>query len=95
MVGALAHCKVAVENQAQFEAMMRDFIRHVRHQEGCLDYHFAKLTGKDMEYIILQKWTTFHALEAHLSSAEFTQKAMKLVALSDGFLATEVFQIVY
>lgn len=93
MIGALAYCKVEVENQAKFEAMMRDFIRQIRHQEGCIYYDFGKVLGKETEYIIVQKWATYQDLEAHLESPDFTNKAMKLVVLSDDFLAMDIFQI--
>lgn len=95
MIGAVSNCSVSLENQAEFEKLMNDFIRYTRRQPGCMYYDFGKVTGDAIQYIVVQKWATEADLENYLAAPEFRLKVMKIIKLSKDLLAVETFNLIY
>ena len=93
MIGAVSDCSVPLENQAEFEKLMSDFIRYTRRQPGCIYYDFGRVTGNSTQYIVVQKWATEADLENYLADPEFRLKVMKIIKLAKDLLAVETFNL--
>lgn len=93
MIGAVSDCSVPLENQAEFEKLMSDFIRYTRRQPGCIYYDFGRVAGNSTQYIVVQKWATEADLENYLADPEFRLKVMKIIKLAKDLLAVEMFNL--
>ena len=56
------------ERREDLVAVLRATQDAVRGQEGCLAYEFAAVLDAPADFLIVQRWTTQHAFDAHYAT---------------------------
>ena len=93
MIGVVARLLVLDGEQKAFEAAMQELAAEVRAAEpGCLLYEVYKKEGSDIEYVVLERYASREAMEAHAQSAHFQRMMPRLAPLLGGPLDIEVLE---
>ena len=86
MIGVYAICDVPSSNQAEFEALAKEFIQESRTHRGCVHYNCGKVSGHSTRYAFIEQWQTQADLDAHLSTPFFQAHAPDLIELTQNGL---------
>ncbi|ULJ61748.1 antibiotic biosynthesis monooxygenase [Wielerella bovis] len=82
MIGVYATCDVKNGNQAEFEALAREFAQTALTYAGCIYYDFGKVSGTRTRYVFMEKWQSKDDWDRHLAAPFFVSHAPDLVALT-------------
>ncbi|MPZ65659.1 MAG: antibiotic biosynthesis monooxygenase [Pseudonocardiaceae bacterium] len=70
--------------QDAVEAALRDAIRVVHDEEGCLRYALHRTLDEPTRFVMIEKWTTAAALDAHRRGAALAELGGRLEGLVAG-----------
>jgi len=93
MIGVVARLIVLEGEQAEFEAAMQELAAEVRASEpGCLLYEVYRKEGSATEYVVLERYRSREAMDAHAKSPHFQRMLPRLAPLQAGPLDVEVLE---
>lgn len=93
MIGVVARILVVDGEQADFEAAMQELAAEVRASEpGCLLYEVYRKAGSATEYVVMERYVSQEAMEAHARSEHFQRMVPRLAPLLAGPLDVEVLE---
>lgn len=82
MIVMIATMKVAPENQAPFEEIMRELSATVREREpGVTLYQLAKVQGTETSYRMIERYESQDAFRSHVAAEWFQTAFPKFSAL--------------
>lgn len=93
MIGVVARLVILDGEQAAFEAAMQELAAEVRASEpDCLLYEVFRKEGSATEYVVLERYKSRGAMEAHGRSEHFERMLPRLAPLLGGPLDLEVLE---
>ena len=93
MIGVVARMLVLDGEQEEFEAAMAELVAETRAAEpGCLLYELYRKEGSAIEYVVLERYVSREAMEAHITSEHFRRIGPRLAPLLGGPLDIEVLE---
>lgn len=78
MIQVIAQFHFQPERLDEVQALWTEMVETTRQEEGCLQYDLMQADADPCFYIVLEKWASQTALDAHSASAHFTRIVPKL-----------------
>lgn len=82
MISILAKFTVKSGGEKRFHALINQLIKASKAEEGCLEYALQKHVEKPSHYCLIEKYKDRQAVDAHNSSAHFTDIVPKLLEVA-------------
>lgn len=91
----LATVRFQAGDEAEREALFREMqAATLAHDEGCLRYEWYRAKDSAETYYLLERWTSWAAVEAHLAAPHMTALLARLRALApEAFIPTNLIRL--
>jgi len=91
MISVIAGFAVKDGKEEECMNIVKKLIAATQKENGCIMYDCFKSSDDPKKFVIMEKWESKPALDAHMETAHFKEYVPKLDALSDGGVSVNTY----